>query len=89
MAIPAFLIARRAILEELKRRYQSGDTEVSPNSKWSSPYSEGSTPSNYFTGAGEMDCPICKTGKLRYSRSSYNGHVHAACSSDGCVRWME
>jgi hypothetical protein len=44
---------------------------------------------NYYSGAGEMPCPVCGTGKLRYSRSGYNGHVHARCSNDGCVAWME
>jgi hypothetical protein len=36
-----------------------------------------------------MKCPICRTGELKYSRSTYNGHVHAICSTDGCVAWME
>lgn len=38
---------------------------------------------------GEIDCPVCKTGKLRYSQAGYNGHIHAACSTEDCVRWME
>lgn len=38
---------------------------------------------------GEFDCPICKTGKLRYSVSSYNGHVMAQCGTKDCVSWME
>lgn len=40
--------------------------------------------------AGEIDCPACK-GKqtLRFSRSGYNGHIHAVCATEGCVRWME
>jgi len=38
---------------------------------------------------GEFSCLVCKTGKLHYSVSSYNGHVHAACDTKDCVQWME
>lgn len=40
--------------------------------------------------AGVIDCPACD-GKetLRFTRSGYNGHVHAACMTEGCVAWME
>lgn len=38
-------------------------------------------------GAGEIPCPICKTGKLRFIRHE-NKHIHAACSNK-CVCWME
>lgn len=40
--------------------------------------------------SGTIDCPVCSGQKtLRFSRASYNGHIHATCSTDGCVRWME
>lgn len=39
--------------------------------------------------AGEIKCPACDGGTLRFTRSGYNGHIHAACSTDGCVGWME
>jgi hypothetical protein len=40
--------------------------------------------------SGTIDCPACKGVKtLRFSRAGYNGHIHAACSTDDCVRWME
>ena len=41
-------------------------------------------------GSGVMDCPVCN-GKetLHFSRSGYNGHVHAACTTADCVNWME
>jgi hypothetical protein len=39
--------------------------------------------------AGELDCPVCKTGKLRYRVSARNGHIAAGCTTDGCVSWME
>lgn len=38
---------------------------------------------------GEMPCPVCKTGKLGYSRAGYNGHIWGACTTKGCVRWMQ
>ncbi len=40
---------------------------------------------------GFMMCPICKAGPkcLGYRISTYNGHVHAHCTTDGCVQWME
>lgn len=39
--------------------------------------------------SGTIKCPVCADGTLRFSRSGYNGHIHAGCSTDGCVRWME
>lgn len=39
---------------------------------------------------GRIDCPVCCAAKsLNFSRSSYNGHIHAKCDTDGCVCWME
>lgn len=38
---------------------------------------------------GEISCPICSTGKLRFSVAKSNGHIWAACSTKSCVRWME
>lgn len=35
-----------------------------------------------------IECPACK-GRLHLSISSYNGHVHGRCETDGCVAWME
>lgn len=35
-----------------------------------------------------MECPKCK-GKIHLSQSSYNGHVHGHCETEGCVSWME
>lgn len=39
---------------------------------------------------GAIDCPVCggKTS-LTFSRSGYNGHIHADCVTPGCVSWME
>jgi hypothetical protein len=38
--------------------------------------------------SGTIPCPCCG-GTVRFSRAGYNGHVHAACSTKDCVRWME
>jgi len=37
---------------------------------------------------GVKPCPVCD-GKLHLSHSSYNGHVHGRCETEGCVSWME
>jgi len=37
---------------------------------------------------GGIECPICK-GSLAFQRSGYNGHIHASCSTEGCVSWMQ
>lgn len=40
--------------------------------------------------SGTINCPVCGgDATLRFSRAGYNGHIHAACKTDGCVRWME
>ena len=39
--------------------------------------------------AGKIICPVCGTGELRYSIAKCNGHIHAACTTEDCVRWME
>ena len=35
-----------------------------------------------------VKCPICN-GRLHLSQSSYNGHCHGRCETEGCVSWME
>ncbi len=39
--------------------------------------------------SGKIECPICESGQLNYSIAKCNGHIHAACSTIDCVRWME
>jgi len=40
--------------------------------------------------SGTIDCPVCSGQKtLHFSRAGYNGHIHASCSTDGCVSWIE
>lgn len=85
---PSFITARKAILEDLKRRFLAGDKNVKPLDQkykyhWILPQD------NCYTGAGAITCPVCGKGSLRYSRAEYNGHIHAACTTDGCVGWME
>jgi hypothetical protein len=38
--------------------------------------------------AGQLPCPVCERGTLSWSMAS-NGHVHARCTTAGCVSWME
>lgn len=81
-------IARDAILDELRKRYVDGDRTVRPldpddEHHWYKPQK------NYFSGKGVILCPVCKTGTLLYSRSSYNGHVRGECTTVGCVWWRE
>ncbi len=40
--------------------------------------------------AGVIACPVCEEGTLKYTYAgSYNGHIHASCTTDECVNWME
>lgn len=40
--------------------------------------------------AGSVDCPKCNGEKtLRFTRSGYNGHIHASCTTEKCLGWME
>lgn len=39
--------------------------------------------------SGKIPCPVCEKGDLHFSRSSYNGHVHAKCTTANCMAWME
>jgi len=40
-------------------------------------------------GQDSLPCPVCKSGTLRYSVASYNGHLWGQCSTKGCVSWMQ
>lgn len=83
------IAARKAIVAELARRHATGDKTVVAKPHHDSDFSETGCQSAYVAGAGTIPCPVCKTGTLRYSRATCNGHIHAGCSTDGCVRWME
>lgn len=37
---------------------------------------------------GVIECPCCE-GKLHWSISGYNGHMHGRCTTEGCLNWME
>ncbi len=42
------------------------------------------------TASGQITCPACGgVEALQFSRSGYNGHIHAHCHTEGCVAWME
>ena len=39
---------------------------------------------------GTIDCPACGSPRsLRFSVARCNGHIHASCTTAGCVSWME
>lgn len=39
---------------------------------------------------GAVTCPVCEqVDTLHFSRSGYNGHIHAKCATTDCVAWME
>jgi hypothetical protein len=83
-------VARKAILDELQRRFDIGHPSVERiawPSRDSMCHEKGLK--DFIVGAGTMRCPICGTGTLGYSRAGYNGHIHAKCSTNGCVAWME
>jgi hypothetical protein len=44
---------------------------------------------DHWGKSGDFECPGCGEGKVRWVRSSYNGHVHAACSTPNCFAVME
>jgi hypothetical protein len=40
-------------------------------------------------GKDSIPCPVCKTGRLHYSVSGYNGNLWGQCDSKDCVSWMQ
>jgi len=38
--------------------------------------------------AGVIECTSCKTGRLHY-RKYLNGHIHAVCSTNDCIKFLE
>ncbi len=88
-SINGTITARKAIVAELARRHAAGDKAAVSKPHHDPDFSGTGCQSAYVAGSGTIPCPVCKTGTLRYSRAACNGHVHAACSTTGCVRWME
>ncbi len=43
----------------------------------------------FVGGASDLKCPNCEAGTIRYSVASYNGHMHAGCTTKDCISWME
>jgi hypothetical protein len=40
-------------------------------------------------GQSSFKCTICPNGTVRYSVASVNGHIWAACSTPGCLRFLQ
>lgn len=40
-------------------------------------------------GTGEIACPACLVGRIKYSVAASNGHMIAKCSTDKCVKFVE
>lgn len=72
--------------EELGRRWEAiGRAREAIVNSLGGPWKRGTAGST-----GTIDCPVCGgAGTLRFSRSGYNGHVHAHCRTEECVQWME
>lgn len=80
--------ARKAIVAELGRRAAAKDQFVIvPADEYLKNWIKPQV--NYFAGFGNMACPICRTGKLGYTRSAFNGQMHAGCETKNCVKWIE
>lgn len=71
---------------EVKRRFEGiGKARAAIVAHLGGPWKKG-TPG----AGGRIDCPVCGAAdSLGFSRSGYNGHIHAGCKTDGCVGWME
>lgn len=40
--------------------------------------------------AAKIDCPVCgQKETLHFNRAGINGHIHAGCKTENCVRWVE
>lgn len=43
-----------------------------------------------FAGdSGSLSCPGCKTGTVRYTHATGNGHLHAYCTTPHCFQVMQ
>lgn len=38
---------------------------------------------------GSDPCPACGNGTIMWSIAGYNGHIHARCSTAGCISFMQ
>jgi hypothetical protein len=39
--------------------------------------------------SGEMPCPICKTGTIKWVRVAYNNHLRMGCTTPECIMMMQ
>jgi hypothetical protein len=37
---------------------------------------------------GTIACPMCYSGELHFTKSTYNGHIWGQCKKHGCLSWM-
>lgn len=72
--------------EEFRKRFEAiGKARKAIVDSLGGPWKRGMAGSQ-----GDIDCPVCGGQKsLRFSRAGYNGHIHAGCTTQNCVRWME
>lgn len=83
MPTPEEIAERKAYLEA--RIEGIGKARAAIVEACGGPWKEGMGPSG-----GRITCPVCENPEsLSFTRSGYNGHIHAACKTEGCVAWME
>jgi len=39
--------------------------------------------------SGEIACPLCEVGTVRFVVNGFNGHTRGYCGTRGCLRWVE
>jgi hypothetical protein len=44
---------------------------------------------SYWGKRGELPCPACDGGTVRWTRASSNGHLRAACTTPNCFSIMQ
>jgi hypothetical protein len=44
---------------------------------------------NKTSQSGELPCPVCKTGTIRWVRVAYNRHIRLGCSTPDCIMMMQ
>ena len=39
--------------------------------------------------SGEMPCPVCRDGTVKWVRVAYNKHIRLGCSTPNCIMMMQ
>lgn len=86
MNMENIMTARKAIVDDLKRRALAKDKDVialdpSTEHRWHKPQD------NYYIGAGLMDCPVCKNGCNIVAVAIMATFTHAAPRLDVWLGW--